>query len=645
MCGIIGYAGPGARGRAERVQAAREAMTHRGPDDAGLWTDDAACLGSRRLAILDLSPSGHMPMTSPDGRQVLVFNGAIYNFVELRAELARDMEFRSTGDTEVILNGFRAWGWRRLLDRLDGMFAFALWDASERRLHLARDRMGEKPLFYAHHDGGLSFASTLEALTRLRPGRPRIDPRALDAYLTYQAVPAPLAMFAGSKQLPPAHAMTFDAATGALEVERYWDVAYAPKRRIGEREAIDAIDDLVRRSVKRRLRSDVPTGTLLSGGVDSSLITALASQEAGRTIDAVTMGYENAAVDERPHARLVAAQYGVTLHEEVLTPGLVTDLPAIVWQYGQPIADVSIVPNYYMSRAARRHMTVALVGDGADELFGGYARPVVERAASMYRRVLPASLRRALGGALSETPGSRSAGAVRRRAALLAHAGAGSAAESFVYDRAFRSLRREAYAPALRDAIGGWHPDALYQEAWSRAVATDDVDRALYGDLATYLPDQLLAKADLSAMAFGLEARSPFLGRELVEYSATLPTSLRLRRFTTKYLLKRVAERYVPRSVLYRRKQGFVMPASDWLRGALAPHARALLDAPQFLDRGWVRSGTVRRLLAEHADGSQDWGQQIWTLLVLEIWARLTLDGTMSPSDSLDVVLEPAGST
>ena len=636
MCGIIGHCGPEARRFPPRVQMAREAMLHRGPDDAGLWTDDHAALGARRLSILDLSPAGHMPMASADGRHVLVFNGAIYNYVELRTELAREVPFRSTGDTEVILQGFRVWGWDRLLDRLDGMFAFALWDARERTLYAARDRMGEKPFFYGRHDDGLSFASTLTALLRLRGGPAIVDVRALDAYLTYQAVPAPLAMFEGTAQLPPAHELRFSPDAGELRVSRYWDLRFAPKQRVSERDALNRIDEIVRHSVAQRLRSDVPTGTLLSGGVDSSLVTAIASQESGRTLDAVTMGFHDAQHDERAFARAVAARHGVTLHEEVLAPHVATDLPAIVWHYGQPLADVSIVPNYYMSRAARRFMTVALVGDGADELFGGYARPMVARAARIYRALLPSPMRRALGAMLGDQPGTRSEG-MRRKLALLADAGAVSAADAFVYDRAFRRLRGDAYDPRFLAALDGWHPDSLYHDAWSNAAAADDVDRALYGDVTTYFPDQLLAKADVSAMAHSLETRSPFLGREVIEYAATLPTSLRLKGWTTKYLLKRVAERYMPAEALHRRKRGFVFPASDWLRGDLAPLARATLGSARFLDRGWLSPDAVRGLLAEHASGTRDWGQQLWTLMILEIWARLALDGSLAPSDQLDV--------
>jgi len=636
MCGIIGHAGARVRALEARVRSARDSMTHRGPDDAGLWSDDLAVLGARRLAVLDLSAAARMPMTSADGRHVLVFNGAIYNYLELRAELAHDVELRSSGDTEVILQGFRVWGWDRLLDRLDGMFAFALWDAREHTLYAARDRMGEKPLFYARHDDGLSFASTLAALMRLRGGAPVVDVRALDAYLTYQAVPAPLAIFEDTAQLPPAHELRFSPDTGELRIARYWDVHFTPKRHTTERDAVDAIDEMLRRSIGQRLRSDVPTGALLSGGVDSSLVTAIASQESGRPLDAVTLGFDHTAFDERAFARIVAARHGVRLHEEVITPSVAADLPAIVWHYGQPLADVSIVPNYYLARAARRLMTVALAGDGADETFGGYARPMIERAAGPYRALLPAPVRRALRAMLAERTGTRSED-FRRKLALLAAGGAGSAADAFVYDRAFRPLRGDAYDARFLAALDGWHPDSLYHDAWSRAVATDDVDRALYGDLTTYLPDQLLAKADVSAMAHGLETRSPFLGRELVEYTATLPTALRLRGWTTKYLLKRVAERYVPRDVLHRRKRGFVMPASDWLRGELAPFAHATIGAARFLDRGWIRPDAVRRLLAEHADGSRDWSHQLWTLMILEIWARLALDGSLAPSDPLDV--------
>ncbi len=640
MCGIIGYVGPDSAGQEARVLAGREEMVHRGPDDAGLWQDGQACLGSRRLSVLDLSQAGHMPMHTDDNRLAIVFNGEIYNYLELRAELVREISFHSTGDTEVILNGFRVWGWPGLLERLDGMFAFAIWDGASRQLFAARDRLGEKPFFYARIREGFGFASTLAALTRLRGAPLRVEMHALDAYLTYQAVPSPYAIFEGCSQLPPAHALRLDVASGVLDISRYWDLHYVPKARVSERDAVDRIEALARKSVRERLRSDVPTGTLLSGGVDSSLITALASEESDAPIDAVTMGYAAPDdADERPFARLVAARYGVRLHETVLAASVVRDLPAIISQYGQPLADVSIVPNFYLAAAARQYMTVALVGDGADEAFGGYARPMIERVAPFYRSAVPSIVRRSVAGLIAEQPGQRESNALLRRMSLLTRAGATSARDAFVYNRGFRMLRHDAYTPEFLGQLGDWHPDSLYHSAWDRADADNDVDRALYGDLTTYLPDQLLAKSDVSAMAHGLEARAPFLSREIIEFAATLPSGMHLHRFRTKYLLKRVAERYVPREALYRRKRGFVIPAARWLRTDLAKYVRAAVGGPPFLDRGWMRPDAVRRLVNEHLDGSHDWTDQIWTLLVLEIWARLTLDGSLAPEDDLEALL------
>ncbi|WP_372624421.1 asparagine synthase (glutamine-hydrolyzing) [Falsiroseomonas sp.] len=634
MCGIIGLVGEACGIGAERLARARDLMLHRGPDQTGLRELEEACLGFRRLAILDLSAAGHQPMLSADGQVALVFNGEIYNFQELRRELELHFPFRSQSDSEVLLNGYLAWGWEELLRRADGMFAFAIWDARRRSFFAARDRVGKKPLFYAETPGGLAFASTLNALSALLPDRRAVDPAALDAYLTYQAVPAPLTIFQGMRQLPPAHQLSCDLGTGEVKVARYWDLPFTPKIRASEAEVLDELDALLRGAVRRRLMSDVPLGAFLSGGVDSSLVTAIMAQEGAGPVQAVVVGFDDPAFDERPHARKVAQRWGAELHEHLLQPDATRDLPEIVWHYGQPLADVSIVPTWYVAKAARQHVTVVLNGDGGDEVFGGYARPMVARAAQHYRRLLPRKLRQALARATHslDRPG------LPRKLRMLAEAGAVTAEQAFTYDRAFRPHRAEAYAPALRAALAGEHPDALYRAAWDRADGADDVDRALYGDFVTYLPDQLLAKMDVSTMAHSVEARSPLLDRQLVEYAARIPTSLRLKGYTTKYLLKRLAERYVPRKVLYRRKQGFVMPAGQWLRGELAPHAEAALLGRPFAERGWMDPDFTRRMLREHQSGVRDWGQPLWTLFVLEIWARQALDGTLSRSDGLEAL-------
>jgi len=636
MCGIIGIAGELSDSASTRLEHARDLMWHRGPDDSGLTIFNTAILGFRRLAILDLSPAGHQPMVSPDGQVALVFNGEIYNYQPLRSELQQDFPFRSHTDTEVILNGYLKWGWEGMLQRIHGMFAIALWDNRTHTLYAARDRIGKKPLFYHQDSRGLYFASTLNALRVLLPHSSAVNPVAIDAYLTYQAVPAPLTIYQDIHQLPPAHQLVYREANQQLDISRYWDVRYDQKTKQTEAEILDELDTRIRQAVRDRLISDVPLGAFLSGGVDSSLIVAMMAQEKAEPIDAIVMGFSDPKYDERPYARQVAQHLGarINLHEHLLTANAVVDLPEIIWQYGQPLADVSIVPTYYVAKAAREHVTVVLNGDGGDELFAGYSRPVVAQAASKYRQVLPAILRRTLGQQL----GWIKQGSLKYLAMLVA-AGQGTAADSFTYDRAFRAYRQTAYADSLLQSLGTFHPDDLYQPFWLRAQASDDVDRALYGDLTTYLPDQLLTKMDVATMACSLEARSPLLDVSLVEYTARIPSHLRIRGYTTKYLLKRLAERYVPREVLYRRKRGFVMPAGDWLKGELAPYVRAALSSDRCKDRGWVHPDFVTVILEEHMAGRQNWGEQLWTLFVLEIWARMMLDGSLRRSDSLEVLL------
>ncbi len=634
MCGIIGVVQEGAQRSRERLVAARELMWQRGPDDAGVWAGEHACLGARRLSIIDRSNAGHQPMVSDDRRRVLVFNGEIYNFRELRRELEPEFPFRSNTDGEAILHGYRRWGLRGLLDRLDGMFAFALWDEDRRELFAARDRAGKKPFFFRHQGRTLLFASTVNALIDLMPGTPGLDPQAVDAFLVYQAVPAPRSIFKDVSELLPAHALVFSSDSGSCTIERYWDVSYATKTCESEAEVIDHVESLARDAVRKRLESDVPVGIFLSGGVDSSLVAGLAARESAKPIEAVTLGFDEPEFDERSYARATTERLGMRLHEETLRPALVADLPAIVWHYGQPVADVSIVPSHYLSQAARRWMTVALNGDGGDEVFGGYARPMFARYTAPYRRVVPHSARSAFAHLL----GDRDSGPLRRLA-MFARAGEGTAADAFTYDRAFRRFRTEAYPDSFMAELGDTSPDALYRAVWNRSDGVDDTDRTLYGDFSTYLPDQLLAKSDRASMAHSLEARSPLLDRALIEYAATIPTALRLKGFETKYVLKKVAERYVPRSVLYRRKKGFVMPASRWLRGELSPYVRAALDSRTFFDRGWVRPEFVRRILTEHFTGQRDWGEQLWTLLVLEVWSRLTLDRTLERDEQMDALL------
>ncbi|MBX9928900.1 MAG: asparagine synthase (glutamine-hydrolyzing) [Gemmatimonadaceae bacterium] len=634
MCGIIGLAGAIPDELRVRLTRARESMLHRGPDDAGEWSTERCVLAARRLSIQDRSPAGHQPLVSDDGRTAVVLNGEIYNFHRLREQLAATHRFHGGSDTEVLLHGYHAWGIAGLLQRIDGMFAFAIWDGETETLHIARDRIGEKPLFVEHRGTGIAFASTLVALVTLRGQTPRVDPAALDAFLIHQAVPAPMTMFTDVRQLPPAHAIRFDARSGRLTEYRYWDVSFAHKVRMDAAEVTGETERILRQAMRERMVAEVPLGVFLSGGVDSSLIAAFASQKSSTPVVAMTVGFEDDQIDERPFARQVASHLKLDYHEALLRPALVADLPEIVWHFGQPVADVSIVPHFYLAREARQRMTVALNGYGGDELFGGYARPVLLAATAPYREIVPAEMRHWLATRLP----SRSRVRVLNRLQQFAEAGDRSPAENFIYDRAFRRFREAAYSATLWGQVGARDPDALYQQVWAHAQG-DDVDRAIYGDLTTYLPDQLLPNADATSMAHSLEVRAPLLARAMVEFAATIPSQTLLRHYQQKYVLKSIASHLVPESVLYRRKQGFVMPAGRWLRRELAPYLRAALDSSAFLDHGWVDPGFVRRILAEHESGARDWAEQLWTLLVLAIWARLSLDASLDRRDTLDVIV------
>ncbi|MDA8379090.1 MAG: asparagine synthase (glutamine-hydrolyzing) [Planctomycetia bacterium] len=630
MCGLVGWVGPDAPNRASAVAVARDLMVSRGPDDAGIWHDAHACLGFRRLSILDLTAAGHQPMILDEGRLALVFNGEIYNFRELRKLLENEYTFRSHTDTEVLLHGYRAWGWEGLLDRVDGMFAIALWDADGRQLHLARDRLGKKPLFYARTSFGLAFASTLEALRSLA-GLNEVDLAAVDAFLVYQAVPAPLTFFRGASALLPAHALTYSLETRDLSIERYWDVAVRPLERMDESEAIDHIDHLLRTAVRRRLIADVPVGAFLSGGIDSGLVTAMMAQEG--TVETVTLGFAEAAFDERIYARQVAARWGLRTHETVLNvETLVEQLPRMLSQVGQPHADMSLVATDAVAAAAHEHFTVVLNGDGGDEVFGGYARPVVARAAAQVRRIVPGPLRVAFRGFPSGGPGPM------RKIGLLLRAASQTPEATAIYTRGLRGVRAQAYAPALWDAVAQTDPDALYHRAWGHLDQAEDAERALYLDLTTYLPDQLLSKMDTATMAHSLEARSPLLDRALVEFGMRLPIPLKLKGYQTKFLLKRLAERYLPRDVIYRRKQGFVIPLAAWLRGRLLPYVEAAFRHQSFVSRDWLRAEFLSDLMAQFKAGDDAVAGMLWTVFVLAIWAAL-LDGKLNASDSLDALL------
>lgn len=599
-------------------------LAHRGPDAGGRWAEGAVCLGHRRLAIIDLSPAGRQPMQAADGGLVITFNGEIYNFLSLKRDLeARGHRFRTRTDTEVILAAYLEWG-VECLQRLRGMFALAIWDGRRRALFVARDRVGKKPLFYREDADGLAFASEPKAFLADPSFRPEPDLEALAAYLTYQYVPSPRSAFSGVHKLPPAHYLLVE--DGRVLVKRYWKLSYASKRRISEADATEELLDRLREAVRLRLISDVPLGAFLSGGVDSGTVVALMAGLSGTPVKTFSIGFEDEAFNELPYARLVAQRYGTEHHEFIVRPDAVEILPKLVWHYGEPFADPSAVPTYYLSELARRHVTVALNGDAGDENFAGYTR-YLEPALQHLFDSLPGGLRRAVRSLADRLPAGTGSTAVAR-AMRRAHRFVSSPARRYA-DRMMTmrpTLRRGLFGEALRAAASSGRVDDLLNDAYEQSDAVDGVDAKLDVDVRYYLPDCLLVKVDIATMAHGLEGRSPMLDHEFMEFAASLPAHLKLNGEITKYLLKEAARRLLPSEIIDRPKRGFGVPLETWFRRDLTELTCDLLLDGRLAQRQYFRGGAVERLVREHQRGAGRWHNELWALVMLEVWHRQFVD-------------------
>ncbi len=633
MCGISGFLEARARPKPAQEAIAASmatALAHRGPDDSGVWSDTESgiALGHRRLAIIDLSPAGHQPMLSADGRHVVSFNGEIYNYPDLAARLRQEgVALRGHSDTEVLIEGVARWGVVETLRRSEGMFALALWDRQARSLTLARDRLGIKPLYWSRQGGLFLFASELKALHRHPDWRPAIDRDALASYLRFGYVPAPAAIYRDTHKLPPGTMLTV-TRQGAAEIAPYWrldEVAaagIAAPERGDEASQLDVLEHVLRRAVLNEMVSDVPLGAFLSGGVDSSLVLALMQAQSGRPVRSFTVGFSAQGYDEAQHARRVAAHLG-TDHTELYVEDetarqVIPDLP--VW-YDEPFADSSQIPTRLISALARRHVTVALSGDGGDELFAGYER---HRWAARLRRLrlLPGALRSAAGGALAALPEE----AARRGAALLPErlrpalpeqklqklaAALGARDDAALY-RSIVSLWPEPgrLVPGAREAEGA---------GAARGIA-DPVERMMLQDALTYLPDDILTKVDRASMSVALEVRVPLLNHRVVEAAWRLPPDMKLRRGTSKWVLRQILYRHVPRALIERPKHGFSVPLAEWLRGPLRGWAEDLLSPAALKATGWLEPAPIVARWREHCAGRKDWSQSLWAVLMLETW-------------------------
>lgn len=646
MCGIAGLLGSNPGMQARLVAAMTDRLKHRGPDDRGQWSDEAAgiALGHRRLAVVDLSPAGHQPMKSADGRWILTYNGEIYNHLALRADLEASgaaPSWRGHSDSESLLSAITAWGVERALQSAEGMFAFALWDRERRELTLARDRFGEKPLYYARFGGTLAFASELKAL-RLLPGFDEtIDPQALRAMLGSGYVPPDRSIFVAAAQVPPGCRLTVDRDGQSLALSRYFDypalVATGAADPIkDEGEAIDLLRETLGGAVQRQLAADVPVGTLLSGGIDSSLITALAVERAGARVRSFSIGFAEAGYDEAPHARAIAAHLG-TAHNElyVTAADVLAVIPALPEIWDEPFGDSSQIPTHLVARFAREQVTVALSGDGGDELFGGYRRHIALPVLSRRLAALPGPLRNAGLGAVAAVPPAWWGTLARwrdgtprppffghkvRRAMRTAQGGSELAG---LYDRFLDDW--SDVPPPLADKA------EPYRTAFPQAIA-DPAARIMLADALGYLPGDILTKVDRAAMAVSLEGRVPFLDPQVAALAARIPMGMKIGGGAGKLILRRLLGEYVPAALIDRPKAGFAMPLGAWLKGPLREWSEDLLSPAALAEDGLLDPTAIGARWAAHIAGREDASQPLWSILMFQAWRRAGIGNILKAS-------------
>jgi asparagine synthase (glutamine-hydrolysing) len=601
-----------------------DAIRHRGPDDDGFYLNGPVGLGMRRLAIIDLK-SGQQPIHNQDGTTWIVFNGEIYNYLELRQQLEKlGHTFYTNSDTEAIVHAYDQYG-SNCPKYLRGMFAFAIWDERTQELFLTRDRVGKKPILYAEVNGQLVFGSEFTALLQHPDISREIQPEAIDAYLSFMCVPAPLTAYRSIRKLEPGHWLRW--RKGEITIERYWQPDFSQKLDISEEEAGERAIEILRDSVKVRLMSEVPLGAFLSGGIDSSAVVALMAQESNEKVKTFSIGFEEQDFSELHHARRVAEWVGADHHEFIVRPDAIEILPLLVEHYGEPYADSSAVPTYYVARETRKHVTVALNGDGGDESFAGYERYAAMQLAENYRKV-PEFVRKSVKVGVGLIPTSELGRSRLRSGKRFLEAASLPKVDRYlrwmsIFDAAAKS---SLYSDAFKSETTSGYAKSLLEPWFVRSNGSGFVDASLLADLMTYLPNDLLVKVDIATMAVSLEARSPFLDHHVIEFAASLPEKFKLRGLTTKYLLKKVLRKLLPSENLDRRKMGFGVPIGHWFRGKMQPFLREVVLSEKALNRGLFRPETVRQLVDQHTEGKRDYSHQLWTLLMLELWFQRFID-------------------
>jgi len=627
VCGIVGQArADGEAVEQGLIEAMCAGLEHRGPDSRGVHVDGPVGLGIQRLAVIDLA-TGDQPVFNEDRSVAVVLNGEIYNYRELRQRLqANGHRFATQGDTEVIAHLYEEEG-PDFVRSLAGMFGVAVWDARRQELFVARDRMGKKPLFYSDRGGVLSFASELWALLADSEISREIDPVALDRFFTYTYVPSPFSAFRAVRKLPPGSLLRWRA--GRTTIERYWQADFGPTLEVGsEQEAGELVRDAVREAVRRRLVADVPLGAFLSGGIDSTAVLAAMAELSSQPVQTFSIGFDYAGFDELPYAREIAEIFGADHHELTVRPDAVEMLPKLARHYGEPFADHSAIPSFYLAEMARRNVTVALTGDGGDEVFGGYGRyahgAMIERLDA-----IPAGLRSAAASLAGRVRADGDINSFRNRFRRAASLLPLAPEERYVraMSRFGTDLREGLYGPELLAALGDDSAAATIVEPWLASTATNPVDRMLDVDQQTYLSGDLLVKMDIATMAYGLEARSPLLDQELVALGASLPARFKIRGREKKIALRAALRGVVPDSHIDRTKQGFQVPMAEWLRTDLAELARETLLGEDAASRTYLRQDAVAGLLGRHLAREEDNSSLLWSILSFELWHREVVVG------------------
>jgi asparagine synthase (glutamine-hydrolysing) len=605
-----------------------DTLVHRGPDDEGFYVSGALGLAHRRLSIIDLE-SGHQPMTNEDGSVWVVFNGEIYNFLELHDDLIKKGHtFKTRSDTEVIVHLYEEQG-ERCFERLRGMFAIAIWDSRRRKLVLARDRVGKKPLFYFSDGCKVAFASEMKAILQV-PGVSReIDPQAVSDYFSFLYIPAPKSIFKSVRKVLPGHYVVI--SDQGIREREYWDISFCDIEERTEEDWCESLLETFREAVRVRLISDVPLGAFLSGGIDSSAVVAAMAGFCNEPVTTCSIGFEEKEFNELGYARQIADRFATNHHERIVRPDAVGVVEKLVWHYDEPFADSSAVPTYYVSKVARERVTVALAGDGGDENFAGYRRYYFDRRENALRAILPFAFRQPVFGALASVyPKADWAPRVFRGKATFENL-ARSPIEA--YFRSVSALRPELKAQIIDQdllrELAGYDSLNVLHSYYDKADTVDPLSRIQYVDIKTYLPDDILVKVDRASMAHSLEVRAPILDHKLIEFAASMPSTLKLRGTNGKYIFKKALKRVLPDSVLYRPKMGFAVPLARWFRTELKELAHNVIFSRN--GDSLLNQASVRRVWQEHQSGLRNRSTELWTLLMFRLWEQQFMSGAATP--------------